>query len=57
MLNFKYQMDYVQGVSKWNDTQKLFGHIVLSIEDGEYKIHTLTLPEWFGPRSMFDEWE
>jgi hypothetical protein len=56
VLNFQYQLDHIWEFNNDTRSDRHFSHIILSVEDGEYKIHTISDPDWFKGNGGFDEW-
>lgn len=57
-VDFKYQLDWVYNLAKWNQNTKRLSNILLKKEDGEFKIYGLTDSGLFTECNNFtQEWE
>lgn len=57
-VDFKYQLDWVYNLAKWNQSIKRLSNILLKKEDGKFKIYGLTDSGLFTECNNFtQEWE
>lgn len=47
VVNIQYQMDYLSGSFEWTREGRRYSHILLTIEDGEYKIFEVSDMKFF----------